>query len=423
MDILIVEDSATLRASMKAVLLAMGHRVHMAESGEQCLHMIENQLPDQRYNLVIMDVELPGLNGFETTSLLREAMPDEWIPIIFVSGDTDEASVKRGIDAGGDDYLAKPVNRVILQAKIKAMERIADMQHEMSRLYKELEITSKKDGLTQLFNRRAFNEQVEQLWGEARRHRHPCALLMLDIDHFKEFNDAYGHLAGDSCLQSVATCLRQVVHPQRHILARYGGEEFIVFLNNVDRSGVLALSGDILVAVEALCIAHVRSPVSDFITVSIGVSLTRSPENHSLHQLISAADKLLYRAKNNGRNQVNLEELDSHRTILIGVDVSDSQRALTEMLSELGNIITAESSKECLEIARYIIPDLILIEESLSGGDGRKICKILKRSGNTAHIPVVLIVDQAGGGIISDIELVKPVAPEAIQGAVRQLIF
>ncbi|MCK9503263.1 MAG: diguanylate cyclase [Porticoccaceae bacterium] len=423
MDILIVEDSATLRASMKAVLLAMGHRVHMAESGEQCLHMIENQPSDQRYSLVIMDVELPGLDGFETTSLLREAMPDEWIPIIFVSGDTDEASVKRGIDADGDDYLAKPVNRVILQAKIKAMERIAEMQHEMSRLYRELEITSKKDSLTQLFNRRAFNEQVEQLWLDARRHQHPCALLMLDIDHFKEFNDAYGHLAGDSCLQAVAACLLQVVDPDCHILARYGGEEFIVFLNNIDRNGVLALSGDILVAVEALGIPHARSPVSHFVTVSVGVSLTLSPENHSLQQLIGAADKLLYRAKNNGRNQVNLEELDSHRTILIAVDVCADQKALIAMLAELGNIITAENSKECLEIARYIIPDLIVIEQALSGGAGRKICKILKQSRNTAHIPIILMVDHSGGGMVSDIELVKPVAPEAIQGAVRQLIF
>lgn len=389
MDILIVEDSATLRAGLKAMLGDMGHRLHFAESGEQCLHLLEN-CQDQCYDLVLMDVDMPGLDGFETTRLLRETLPDQWIPVIFVTGASDDDSYAQGIEAGGDDYLAKPVSAVILKAKIKALERIAEMQKELNRLNAELTLLSVKDSLTQLLNRRAFNEQAQQAWHDAKRQRQPCALAMFDADHFKTYNDSYGHMAGDSCLLAVASALQAVADNNQALLARYGGEEFIVFLPNCDQSAALHFAETARAAIEALGILHAFSPTG-LVTASVGIAVTSSPENHSLDQLIASADKQLYRAKSGGRNQVSLEALDSHKTILIGLEDRHHLQALSAMLAALGNIVTADSGRECIEIADYINPDLIIIGSSLTDSNGFLASTSLRELPATLTTPILVV--------------------------------
>ncbi len=390
MDILVVEDSATLRANMASVLGRMGHRIHLAESGEKCLHLIESCQDNPIYDLVLMDVEMPGLNGFETTRLVRETLPNHWIPIIFVTGVTDEASFEKGIEAGGDDYLAKPVSNMVLKAKIKAMERIADMQREMARLNRELKATSEKDGMTQLLNRRAFNEKAEVLWQKDRRQGGTSAVIMVDVDYFKQFNDAYGHMAGDTCLQQIGAVLRSVLVEDDQLAARYGGEEFIVFCSNTSRDNIERTAEAIQQRIAALDIVHAASP-DKRLTASIGVALSRSLNNHSLTQLIAAADKHLYHAKNTGRNRISVGTMDSHKTILISVSELDDLQFLSSIFSNKGNIITAESGGECLEIARYIEPDIIVIGTGVRSENGACACDDLKKHEATAAIPVLLL--------------------------------
>lgn len=189
MKILLVEDSATLRHAMSHFVRTAGHEPVIAKSGEEALQIIEQTAVD----LIIMDVEMPGLDGFETTRLIREWLGDHWIPIIFVTGMSEDESLEEGIDAGGDDYLVKPVSQMIISAKIRAMERITDMRNQLATLNRELKVLSQRDGLTHLYNRRTFEELAEKQWKIATRNKAPLAVLLLDIDHFKQYNDYYGH--------------------------------------------------------------------------------------------------------------------------------------------------------------------------------------------------------------------------------------
>src|SRR5690606_337231 len=208
MKILIVEDSATLRHAMSQYITDAGHTPLITQIGEVPLQLLE----DTSVNMIIMDVEMPGLNGFETTRLIREWLGGHWIPIIFVTGLNEDESYREGIEAGGDDYLIKPVSYMIFKAKIRAMERIAEMRDQLNRLNAELESLSKLDGLTQILNRRTFNELAQQQWLAAARKQQPVSVLMIDVDHFKLYNDHYGHPAGDACLKKVTEAIKSCLH-------------------------------------------------------------------------------------------------------------------------------------------------------------------------------------------------------------------
>ncbi|MCW8196322.1 response regulator [Proteobacteria bacterium 005FR1] len=178
MRILLVEDSAVLRYTMVSFIERAGHRAVVAESGEEALQLIESAAVD----LVIMDVEMPGLDGFETTRLIREFYGERWVPIIFVTGMGDEASYKKGIEAGGDDYMIKPISPMILQAKLRAFERIADMQQELRELNEKLQRLSQRDSLTELYNRRAFEEKARSQWLVSTRAHEAVTILMIGAD-------------------------------------------------------------------------------------------------------------------------------------------------------------------------------------------------------------------------------------------------
>ena len=203
---------------------------------------------------------LPGLNGFETTRLIREWLGGHWIPIIFVTGRNEDESYREGIEAGGDDYLIKPVSYMIIKAKIRAMERIAEMRDQLNRLNAELEALSQLDSLTQIYNRRTFTEQAEQQWLVATRQQQPVSALMIDVDHFKLFNDHYGHPAGDACLKKITQAIKSCLRRPLDLLGRYGGEEFIVLLPETDSVGAFRVAGSINKAVEALGLPHDVSP-------------------------------------------------------------------------------------------------------------------------------------------------------------------
>lgn len=391
MKILIVEDSSVLRRSMKQLIEKIGHSTLFANSGEEALQMVG--VSD--FDLVIMDVEMPGLDGFETTSLMREALDGRWIPIVFVTSNTSDESVVAGIEAGADDYLIKPLSKGLLEAKLKAMHRIAEMQRQLSRLNSELAILSQRDGLTQLFNRHTFIDRATQSLVESWRHTKPCALLMLDVDFFKQYNDSYGHVRGDDCLQQVAQAIESTTKRESDIVGRYGGEEFVVMLLQTDRDGAILVAEKILRAVEDLNIAHESSAVSDSVTISIGINVMESCTQPTLDRLILAADKNLYRAKSQGRNCLVVDD-SRLRTILI-VD-SDGARlnALTEILQPLGNIITSDDHQESLDLAKEIMPDVILLNSECPQLKGRQLEATLREHVRTARTPVLFITSEAG---------------------------
>ena len=233
---------------------------------------------------------------------------NDWVPIIFLSGMSESDDIARGIDAGGDDYLTKPIDAVVLTAKLRAMERISDMRHELSKLNRELKMISVKDGLTGLANRRHFDEVMERELKRSIRTKTELSLVLCDIDQFKLYNDNYGHQGGDDCLKEVASALAKSSNRSGDLVARYGGEEFAFILPETDLQGAKAVAESIRKAVESLAIAHAKSSVGAHVTLSCGVNSISPQKEQDIatmtRELIETADQNLYKAKSMGRNQI-----------------------------------------------------------------------------------------------------------------------
>lgn len=311
MRILVVDDSRTITTVFGARLVEIGHEVVIAENGQLAVERFQASAPD----LVLMDIEMPVMNGFEAAKQIRAVEATQewaWTPIIFLTGSDTPENLVMAIEAGGDDFIPKSAPEGVVQAKMKAMARIAGLRAELSLANRKLEAQASQDGLTGLFNRRYMDLRLDHQWGEAIRCGAPFGLLMMDVDNFKLFNDHYGHLAGDDCLRAIAATLQKVVEEVNArrlahdaFVARYGGEEFAMML---PRCTPDALAEIARVTVDAVCrqgIAHARNAEWGVSTLSVGgVHMSRA--EGALAQLFRRADANLYRAKQNGRNRAEL---------------------------------------------------------------------------------------------------------------------
>jgi diguanylate cyclase (GGDEF)-like protein len=392
MKILLVEDSATLRHAMRSFIVEAGHTPLMARSGEEALQLLENTPVD----MIIMDVEMPGLDGFETTRLIREWLGDHWIPIIFVTGRNEDDSYREGIEAGGDDYLIKPVSFTIINAKIRAMARIADMRDQLNKLNGELEALSQLDSLTMIYNRRTFNEQALQLWAQAKRNQQPISALMIDLDHFKLYNDHYGHPAGDSCLKKITQVIKSCLQRSCDLFGRYGGEEFIVLLPETDTQGAYRVAQTINSAIATIAIRHDVSPTEHYVTASIGGASCTRTTGHNLEDLIKHADRALYKAKRSGRNRAWVDELVTQKNVLIAATNAEIVRHFSILLEQHFNLSFAASATECINIAEETRPNIMLLDEQLADAHEAALCKSLREGTKTRNIPMALILKPTG---------------------------
>jgi diguanylate cyclase (GGDEF)-like protein len=306
MNILVVDDSPTIRAALKSLLERMGHTVVEADDGKEALEMYRQNRP----GLVLIDVVMPVMDGYEAAQHMRETSAEEWVPIIFLSSKEADQDLNRAIEAGGDDYLVKPVSFVVLNAKIRALQRLESMrakQLEMSRdlatANRELEKLSRQDGLTGIANRRYFDSYLLTEVRRGAREKAPVSLILSDVDHFKAFNDCYGHQAGDDCLRRVAAALSSAGRRPADLAARYGGEEFAMVLPGTALEGAVDVAKAVSRVIGGLAIPHARSAVDQSVTLSQGiVSLIPEKETAS-EDLIQHADQALYQAKQQGRNR------------------------------------------------------------------------------------------------------------------------
>lgn len=298
MNVLLVEDSRAIRHLVTAYVEEVGHRVMSAESGEIAMELFDQNQVD----LVLMDIELPGIDGFEVTRRMRARLSDDWLPIVFLSSNSSDQHFVEGIKAGGDAYLAKPVNGPVLQSMVQAMGRIAAIQEQLQTVNQELSRLAHIDALTELNNRRGFVLHYGREWGRSSRESQPLSIIMIDIDSFKTYNDNYGHLAGDDCLRLVSKILMSNLLRPVDMVARYGGEEFVVLLPNTSLDGANLVAERLRTSVESENLLHEFSPVGTCITISAGCA-EKTP-GQAPNQLIDVADKNLYKAKENGRNQI-----------------------------------------------------------------------------------------------------------------------
>ncbi len=307
MKVLVVDDTRTDLRIVTAHVRDLGHEVITAGSGEEALARYLADNPD----LVLLDVVMPGMDGYTVARRIRELAGDDWVPIIFLSAMVEDEHIVRGIEVGGDDYLTKPPRQLVLKAKLTAMERIAHMRQslievsgQLERANEELHRLSREDHLTGLANRRVFDERLAVEWQRARREQVEIALILADIDHFKAYNDHYGHQAGDQCLVQVAEALKGAARRPGDIAARYGGEEFAILLPATSVQEGARIAGQICAAIRDLQAPNIKSPTSDRVTTSFGVAGCVPSEQGSARALVAAADALLYQAKQAGRDRV-----------------------------------------------------------------------------------------------------------------------
>ena len=358
MNILLVEDSPTLRFAMDTYIREAGHETIIAENGEKAVQLVE-QMPN--IDMIVMDVEMPGLNGFETTHLIRENLAEHWIPIIFVTGKSEDSSLEEGIAVGGDDYLIKPVSKVILKAKIKALERIAKMRGQLHQLNEKLKVLSQRDSLTHLYNRRTFEEKANDAWRTATRNKQPLTILLLDIDFFKRYNDSYGHVAGDQCIIKVSKALSKRFNRVGDIVARYGGEEFIVVLPNTDRAGAQHVAEELNKVMIQLNISHKASPVHRKVTVSIGGSTLKYTTGATLQQLVNHADKALYQSKKVGRHCANVLDYENVHNVLLVDNSPASIQLFTDTLEGHCDLNVVQEIEDVRIIEHDALPELIIL--------------------------------------------------------------
>lgn len=311
MKILLVDDSRTVALLTMARLESFGHDVEHVMSGEQAIAVFQQQ----SFDLILMDVEMPGMNGFETTTRIRahEGLePWAWTPIIFVTGTDSDSNLAMAIEAGGDDFISKRVSETVLRAKMKAMERIAGLRSRLSYANRKLQEQANFDGLTGLMNRRAMDMQLDNLWEKAVRSGKPFSLLLIDADNFRKYNEHYGHAAGDDCLRQVASCLAEVIRSVNEdqmvvgaFVARYGGEEFAVVIPDAPPGVHAGVAESLICSVAALKLPHLLNADLGVVTISVGAVATDCASG-PISLFFRRAEDLLYQAKAAGLNRAEI---------------------------------------------------------------------------------------------------------------------
>ncbi|AEG02098.1 diguanylate cyclase [Methylomonas methanica] len=290
--ILIVDDTPT-NIQILAENLIKDYRVKVAASGENALRIVAQQeLPD----LILLDVMMPDIDGYEVCRRLKNNPQTHAIPIIFVTALNEVANEEFGLNLGAMDYITKPFYLPVVKARIRNHIRL-------KQLTDTLESMAWIDGLTGIPNRRRFDQMLEIEWKRAQRNQLPLAVIMVDIDHFKAYNDCHGHGEGDVCLKQVATMFAATVNRPGDLVARYGGEEFVILMPETDTDGAQQLADHLRHQIESMQIPHTSSSASCWVTISLGyAALIPKPEQAS-STLLDDADNMLYQAKNLGRNR------------------------------------------------------------------------------------------------------------------------
>ncbi|MEE4343344.1 diguanylate cyclase [Pseudomonas alliivorans] len=302
-SLLIVDDDISAIRVLSKTLQGLG-QIRFATGGAQALKMIQELRPD----LILLDAEMPGMSGFEVCEIIKDDQLLRDIPVIFITSHTETRIEEAGLALGAVDFIGKPIQPSIVTARVKTHLRL-------KMAIDQLNLLAQTDGLTGLANRRFLDQNIEREWLRVRRTQSAFSLLLLDIDFFKRYNDAYGHLKGDECLITVAHALKDCVNRSTDLVARYGGEEFAILLPDTGAEGACRLADEIVTHIFSLGWPHETSECGR-LTVSIGVAsleagtdavingakTAATPSDLMVVALLAEADRALYKAKHDGRN-------------------------------------------------------------------------------------------------------------------------
>lgn len=288
--VLIVDDNPQLIRLLSTILHDICE-VSFATSGEEALRVAARQQPQ----VILLDMQMPGMDGFETCRALKNAPETSSAAVLFVTAHTESDLELRALELGAVDFIAKPFNPAIVTARVKTHLLLAAQSYALRQLVE-------RDALTGLYNRRYFDAQLREEFDRHRRHGLSMAITLVDVDHFKLYNDGYGHVAGDDCLRQIATVLQASLRRPGEFVARYGGEEFCIVHPYTDHEHVQQIGDYLCEQVRKANIPHAYSPTQSYLTVSIGIVSCVPKSDVRVADIIAAADEALYLAKRGGRN-------------------------------------------------------------------------------------------------------------------------
>lgn len=331
--VLVVDDEPVMRNLIVQAVAKEGYRVIQAENGAECLAQFREHSPD----LVLLDAVMPVMDGFECCQELQKIVPaesgpddhlveftvsdkeesdkaeedeavefQEKVPVLMITGLDDDDSVDKAFDAGASDYVTKPIHWKVLRRRLNRIIEQARLHRNLGKANAELHRLASTDALTQIANRKRFDEYMSQQWSLMNRLDREMSLILCDIDHFKQYNDTYGHPAGDRCLRVVASAISKQVRRPSDVVARYGGEEFALILPNTSAKDASEIAVRVCERIETLEMEHQASETSKFVTLSVGVAGMVPASDQSHVDLIRLADQALYAAKEKGKNRVFL---------------------------------------------------------------------------------------------------------------------
>lgn len=288
---ILVVDDERINIDLLNALLKADYKIMVATNGEQAIKAAATGKPE----LILLDIVMPGIDGYEVCRRLKSIPAAQRIPIIFITAMGDVENETMGFALGAVDYISKPFSSSVVKARVGVhmkLKRNGDL----------LENLASMDTLTEVPNRRAFDVARTQEWGRSLRDGLPISFAMIDVDKFKQFNDNYGHGAGDECLVRIARAINGCVQRPGDLLARYGGEEFAAIMVNTHIDGALRMAERFHEAVAALQIPHAYSTAAPYVTISIGLATTVPAPQLTPEMLAEAADRMLYLAKDSGRS-------------------------------------------------------------------------------------------------------------------------
>lgn len=308
MRILAVDDEQVSRLVLQGLVESLGHECLIAEDGDEAWQLIGDTSPD----VVITDWMMPGTDGMELCRRIRARTDGSYIYVIVATSLTERDNVLRGMEAGADDYLTKPLNQFDLETRLVAAKRVTTLLAELARYRAELARLARTDPLTQLRNRLSLGDDLAELHARARRYGRSYCLAMCDVDRFKAYNDTFGHQAGDKMLREVGDTLGTAIR-QGDLLYRYGGEDFLMVLPEQTAHLAARAAERARAALESLGVAHGGAAPGDVVTISVGLAAFDPDGNMTSDDVLRHADTALYEAKAAGRNRVVLAGVQPSR--------------------------------------------------------------------------------------------------------------